>query len=272
MVFGVLAGEVSAPEPPLLLHAASKAMATTGRDRLRKKRIRRFCHRRVAHARRRRTTTVTPSTVLLVREHARASLRRPLRTCSHRPQGGPQPLLPGAPLQRHGAPAPLLVGGDAGGEGRRWLGSGVHGRGGDPPHLCARRSGGRPAVGRRRCTGARPDDGARARARRARRHRAGAQRPQRAEPVLAGAGDRAVGAAGHLWHAVGGPRDEQCRHRRSPRVASSGGAPLARGRLRPGVRVRRARAHRAAAVPVAQVQRAYRRVRRIVGEPRAPAA
>ena len=57
---------------------------------------------------------------------ARSALRYPVRAGQDRPRHRPQPLLPGAPLQRHGLRHAAGARGHARREGRGRLGRGLH--------------------------------------------------------------------------------------------------------------------------------------------------
>ena len=87
--------------------------------------------------------------------HARASLRCPVRAGADRPGHRPKPVLPGAPLQRHGLSRSHRPRPHARHQGRGRLGGGLH-RGGRDPRLVRGRPLHRgPALGRpatSRCT------------------------------------------------------------------------------------------------------------------------
>ena len=202
------------------------------------------------------------------------SVRRALRARAARSRQGPQPLLPGPALQRHGLSRRQRARGDAPHQGRGRLGGHLHRAGRDPllvgDHAVHRAAGvGRPGHPR-----ARPHRRQHPRARRAGRHRADLQRDERAQLLQPrrAHGPRAS-ARGDLHRRSGpGPADGPDGHRGPAALAPGRGAPVAAGGLRPRLRLRGPCARRRPPLPLPPLQRPDRRVRRLAGEPHAAAA
>ena len=158
------------------------------------------------------------------------------------PVVAPEPVLPGAALQRHGVPGRDRAGNDARRQGRRRLGRGVH-RAGRVPLLLGHHPLHRaPAVGRPGHPGPGPDCRPHPRARRPGRGRADVQRDERAQPVQPGG---ATGAGPPSRRDVelrpgAGAGDDQAGHRRPAALAPGSGEACDQRRVRPGVRLRRA--------------------------------
>ncbi len=200
-------------------------------------------------------------------DHAgKIALRPAVREREDRPGHRAEPLLSGAPLHGHGPRPAADAGGDARDEGRGRLGRGLHRVLLDPSELGRSSLSVRLALGRRRPRQSRRDGRGGTRAWRARRHRAVARRQLRREPLDPTAPlGRAFDALAQRSGAV--PAHGQARHPRVQALAPRGGAAGAQGRLRHRLRLSDPRLP-GFGIPVAQLERPHRRIRRLAREPR----
>ena len=160
-----------------------------------------------------------------------------------RPGDRPQPLLPGAALQRDGPPPPDRPCAHARREGRGRLGRRLHRGGRDPPVVRGEPLHRGAPLGRRRHPGPGADDREDPRARVAGRDRARATTASTAREHVHAArpGWPSATCRCRTYDPVQVRRMGARRHRRPAALAPGGGAAVARGRVRRRLRVRGAR-------------------------------
>ena len=199
---------------------------------------------------------------------ARSPPRHPLRARPHRAEDAAQPLLPGAPLHGLRQREARVAGPLPRHEGRGRLGRGLHGGGARQPGLRLLAGGVAARLGRRRRPQSRPHVRGGPPLRLARGGRADPRRRARNDARVPLAGDRALAARERLLHAR--RRQERWSSTTSAGCSRTGsGQPEAVRDVgaRHRLRLRRPQLP-AAPVPLALLQQAHRRVRRLAREPR----